>query len=56
MRETEQLFRPYWVSSAVDTVISTPGVRTNNHSLQKPKLYHCATGSDHILNDAEETQ
>ena len=30
MRNTDQLFRPYKVSSAVHTVISTTGDRTNN--------------------------
>ena len=42
------LFRPSWILSAVHTVISTTGDRTNNHSMQKPKLYHKATGSCHI--------
>ena len=40
IRNTEQLFRPYWVSSAVHTVIFTTGYRTNNHSMQMPKPYH----------------
>ena len=40
MRNTEQLFRPYWVLSAVHIVISTSGDRTNNHSMEKPKIYH----------------
>ena len=31
--------RPYWVLSAVHTMISTIGDWTNNHSMQKPKLY-----------------
>ena len=45
IRNTEQLFQPYWVSSAVQTVISTTRDRTNDHRMQKPKLYHWATGS-----------
>ena len=45
---SEQLFRPYWVSSTVHTVIFTTGDRTNNHSRQKPKIYHWATGSYHM--------
>ena len=38
IRNTEQLFRPYWVSAALYTIISATGDRTNNHSIQKPKL------------------
>ena len=48
IRRTEQLFRLYSALSAVHTVISTTGDRTNNHCMQKPKLYHWATGSCHI--------
>ena len=40
IRNTDQLFRPYEVSSAVYTVISTTGDQTNNHSMHKPKLCH----------------
>ena len=40
IQNTEQLFQPYWVSSAVHSVISMTGDQTNNHRMQKPKLYH----------------
>ena len=48
IRSSEQLLLPYLVLSAVHTVISTTGDRTNNHSMQKPKLHHWAIGSCHM--------
>ena len=38
----------YYVSSAVHPVISITEDRAINHNMQKPKLYHWATGSCHV--------
>ena len=43
MRHTEQLFRPYWVSLAVHTGISTTRDRTSNPRMQKPKYIYIYT-------------
>ena len=47
IRNTEQLFRPYWISSAVYTVVSITGDRTNNQKMLTPKVYPWVTGSYH---------
>ena len=57
MRHTEHLFRPYWFSLAVDSVISTTEDRTSDHRIHSRNsttelsvhLAHKRSRTEHLL-------